>query len=219
MVGEAASVQRAGAALGALGIVLIAVALGLPGVPPKSSDSVEHLREVLTGHRRAFLVGTFLAGLGALGLLCFLGTLRDRLGRVERSGPGVTVAVTGGLFAVTMVLSGMAVASGVALGAAEMADPSLVRAAIDTTNVLIELSKFGFAALLLGTVAASAPEPLSANFRRLGLVAAVVLVASALPPFLADDGTWQFGGPPDLLASVPAIAWLIALCVRLGRSR
>ena len=52
---------------------------------------------------------------------------------------------------------------------------------------------------------------------RIGLVAAALLVAGSLPPFLADHGFWQFGGPPEVLTGLPAVAWIVWLSLHLAR--
>jgi hypothetical protein len=88
----------------------------------------------------------------------------------------------------------------------------VVRASIDVSNVLIGLSRFGFAMLILGVVSAAGPTALlSARMRTLGTLAALVVVLSALPPLLADEGVWQYGGLGDVAGGVPATLWLIGL--------
>jgi hypothetical protein len=51
-----------------------------------------------------------------------------------------------------------------------------------------------------------------------GGAAVALLLASALPPFLTDTGIWQFGGGPELFASLPAAAWIFWLSLFLVRN-
>ena len=67
------------ARLGALGIVLILFALFLPGPPPKTSDSTQHLVSLFADKRRLFIIATYLAALGAPASRCFLAPLHDFL--------------------------------------------------------------------------------------------------------------------------------------------
>ena len=132
-------------------------------------------------------------------------------------GPAMApAAVAGGGIAVVLLLAGMAVPTGVALNAAQMSDPALVRAAFDVANVVIEMSKFGLAVLVLATCFGGR-RWLGAPAVVVGVCAAALLVASALPPFLADRGIWQFGAPVDLGGLVPGALWMIWLSLRVAR--
>jgi hypothetical protein len=51
-----------------------------------------------------------------------------------------------------------------------------------------------------------------------GASAVALLLASALPPFLADTGVWQFGGGVEVLAALPAGAWILWLSLFLVRN-
>jgi hypothetical protein len=144
--------------------------------------------------------------------LWFLGSLRDVFGTDATARVAVTRACSGGVVGVVLLLAGMAVVSGVALGSESRSDPGVVRASIDVSNVLIGLSRFGFAMLILGVVSAGGHTALlSARMRTLGTLAALVVVLSALPPLLADEGAWQYGGLGDVAGGVPATLWLIWL--------
>ena len=211
--------RKLSAAMGALGILLILGALFLPGQPPKTSDSIHRLTVAFVSKRRLFLVDTYIAALGALAFLWFLSPLYDFLALRGRNRGLATVAVLGGAMAMLLILVGVAITSGLVLNAARMNDPAVVRAFADTTNVLIELSKFGLAALILATVAATADQgSLAGHGRTLGLFVSVLLIASALPPLLADSGIFQFGGGVEVLAAVPAMLWMLWLSVAIATS-
>ncbi len=210
--------RRWSAATGAIGIVLLLGALFLPGPPPRTSDSVHHLTELFLGKRRLFLIDTYIAALGALAFLWFLAPLYEFLTRDDRNRGLATVAAIGGAMAMFLVLGGVAITSGLVLNAAAMHDPAVIRAFADTTNILIELSKFGLATLILATVAAAAQaESLPRRVRSAGLFASALLILSALPPLLFDSGILQFGGGVEVLAAVPAALWLVWLSVRCAR--
>lgn len=205
-------------------MVLLIAGLALPGAPPKTSDSVADLQQLLLDNRRLFLVGIYLAGLGSVAFVWFFGALRQFFGIDESSRAAVATACAGGLLSVVLLLAGMSVASGVALGGAASGEPAVVRASIDISNVLIGLSKFGLGTLVLGVVAAARHSGrLSPRMCGLGTAAAVLVVLGALPPLLADDGFWQYGGLPDIAGGAPATLWVISVSLlmasRLGSVR
>lgn len=213
-------VDRAGAAAGAIGITVLLIGLFLPGPPPKTSDAVASLTHLLVHQRRLLLAGTYLAGLGGLTFTWFLGTLGQFLHEHTRRTSLVVTAVVGGLASIISMMTGIALVTGVALRAAGLAGAGpTVRAAIDGGNVFVELSKFGLAALVLATTAALWHTTiLSAFVLRVGVVAGVLLVLSAISPFVADRGLWQFGGGPEVFGALPAAVWTIWLSVHLARS-
>jgi uncharacterized membrane protein len=61
---EPAASRTPDAAAGAVGLVMILVALFLPGPAPKTSDSIAHLTDVLLAHRGAFLIGIWIVSAG-----------------------------------------------------------------------------------------------------------------------------------------------------------
>jgi hypothetical protein len=197
-------------------MLLLTAGLALPGAPPRTSDSVADLQELLLDKRRPLLVGIYLAGLGSVAFLWFLGYLRERLAADGAARAAMARACAGGILSVILLLSGMAAAGGVALGGEASSDPALVRASIDVSNVLIGLSKFGLALLVAGAAAAGAQTGLlSPRMCTTGRFAAVLAVLSALPPLLADDGLWQYGGVPDVAGAAPATLWVIWLSLVL----
>jgi hypothetical protein len=114
---------------------------------------------------------------------------------------------------------GMLLFSGTAFRAAGLGDQTLVRATVDTGNMLIETGKYGFAVLIAATCAAvSRTDLLSRRMVLFGAIAALVLVLSTIPPFLADNGVGQFGGGIDVLGGIPGFVWIIVLSVHLART-
>jgi hypothetical protein len=211
-------IRRTQSLSGVVGVGLLGAALVLPGQPPKASDSAAALRATLVAHHGAFVGGTLLAALGAVALLWFVSCIATTLRKSEApDNPNSTVALTAGLAAILLLFVGMVLFSGAAFNAAEMCDHAVVRAAVDTGSMLIEASKFAFAALIVVTCFGVAFDHLPQGLVQAGRLSAALLVLSAFPPFLTDHGVGQFNGPIDLLGAVPAYVWLGALSVALAR--
>ena len=208
----------ADAAAGAVGIGLLLVALFLPGPPPKTSDSTAHLTRVLADHRTALLAGTWIAGLGGSVFLWFTGSLHRFLRRDNQSEIEAVAASAGGVAAVVLLWCGISIPSALALGGVHVGEGSLVHAGVNVGNLLVELSKFGLAIVVTATcVAAHRHSTMPRRTTASGLLAAAILVGSALPPLLADHGFWQFGGPAEIIGGGPAALWVIWLSVHLAR--
>ena len=193
------------AAMSGLGfVVLDAVALFLPGAPPKASDSAAHIAATLASHRPEVLAGMYVAGFALIALLLFLGAVRTWLGRAGAD-EGLTAAALGGaIVGITAQLVGMLLFYGAAFKVAGQHQDALVRGLTDAGNAAVEVGKFGFAAFIAGVclatrgAAADRPALLGRWMYRVGLVSAVVLAVSAMP--LVSEGSFtQFGGGLDLL--------------------
>jgi hypothetical protein len=208
--------RRLDAAAGAAFAILMAVALALPGRPPRASDDAEKIVAILTDRRTAFLVSGYVAGLAAMAYLWFLGSVRDYVG--GRAVTSLTATATaGGVFAITLLLLGMLMFNGTAFAAARLGDPALVRAFTDTGNSAIETSKFGFAVFVLAlSRCGAASGRLPRWLTRLGLVSALLMVGSAVALFV-DRGILQFGGVVDIAGGIPALLWISALSVVMIR--
>jgi len=209
--------RRLEAATGLAFVVLMSVALVLPGQPPKAQDSIETISALLLDRRWAFLVGSYVAGLAVMAYLWFLAGVRDYL-RARGADRLGGAACAGGVFAITVMLVGMAMFSGVAFVAARLGDPPLVRALTDTGNMAIEMSKFGFAVFVLA-VSSSGRERggLPRWLVQLGIASVPVMLVSAIALFV-DHGVFQFGGLVDLGGAVPALVWIGGLSGVMLRS-
>ena len=204
-------------ASGAIAMVLLGVALALPGAPPKASDSAAEVTTLLAGHRGAILAGMYIAGLASIAFVAFLAAVRRWLAADERGRLLGDVAFAAGLLAIGVFLVGMLLFYGATYKVAGERELALVRALTDGGNAAIEMSKFGFAAFVGAIAAAAASRQLLPRWMTVaGALAAVSSVATAIALF-AEGSLTEFGGPLDLLGAAPAFAWTVALSIRLAR--
>lgn len=205
----------AAAGAGPVSVVLLAVALLLPGAPVRTDQPVNQLARMLVTQRTAFALSIFLAGLGLLTFCIFAASLYRFMASADRRLAGLAAAVAM-VSGVVLIVIGMSAFTGLTLnpvyataGAGELA---VVRAAADTGNIIIGLAKFPFAGMIL-CVIAGAPNITGTTMRTTGAVAAVMLLCSTLPPLLAAGGIGQFGGAVDLLGSGTGLLWILAFSV------
>lgn len=210
-----ASHTRSAAWSGVVFVVLDALALFLPGAPPKARDSASHIAATLAENRSALLAGTLVFGLALLALLLFLAALRDGLAR-EAHDDGLVLAAFGGIgLAVAAQTVGLVLFYGAAFRVAGEHQDAVVRALTDAGNAAIELSKFGFCAFVVG-VCLAAWRALPAAMTRTGLAAAALLLLSTVP-LASEAPATQFGGGVDLLGAAPATIWIAVLSVVMAR--
>src|SRR5580765_2429387 len=139
---------------GAIGLALVFVALFLPGPPPKTSDTAAALTANLVEHRTALVDGILIAAVGVMALLWFFGVLAETLTRYTGAPALAHAAVIGGVVGTLLMFAWMLLFRGPAFRAAGLSDQTLVRATVDTGNMLIETGKYGFAVLIAATCAA-----------------------------------------------------------------
>lgn len=205
--------RQLAASAGLAFVALDALALFLPGRPPKASDSARHLADALAAHRSEVLVGLYLVGLAVIALPFFLGSVRSWLAR-EGADEGPAIAATGGaIVAVGAQLIGLVLFYGAAFKVAGQGQDAVVRALTDGGNAGIEISKFGFATFIAGVCLAGG-DALPSALRRSGLVSVAALTVSAVALF-SEGRLTQFGGPLDLAGAAPGILWVAALSVVL----
>jgi len=209
--------RRCNELTGVVGVVLVSVALFLPGPPPKAADTSAQLTTALVSHRHALVGGTLLAGAGFMTLIWFIGVVGCWLQAYARGAltPTPLIAVAGGVIAVTLMFVGMLLFAGVAFRTARMHSAGSVRVAVDTGNMLIEASKYGIAVLITAGCATPAGG-LPRWLKVFGVTAAAVAVVSTAPPFLDVGGIGQFGGGIDVFGGIPAFLWLAALSLHLA---
>jgi hypothetical protein len=210
---------RLSAASGIAFVVVLTVALFLPGSPPKASDSAATITAVLADHRGAFVVGTYVAGIAiALGIW-FFATVRAWLAASAHE-PGdqlATVALAAGVLALGLVALGMVLFYGAAYKVAGENQLAVVRALTDAGNGALVLMKLPFAVFVAAVALAGARHALLPRwFTLAGAAAAALLLAGAIPLF-GDGDLTEFGGPLDVGGAAPAMLWVVALSVILTR--
>jgi hypothetical protein len=202
------------AASAAAFVALDGIALFLPGAPPRARQSAEEIAATLASNRGRLLASAYVGGLALLALIAFVASVRRRPAR----DPGLAAAAFGSAgIAMALQLTGLVLFYGAAFRVASQGDLAVVRGLTDAGNAAIAVSKFAFAAFI-GGLCLAAPRGLTLAMRRAGAAAATLLALSAVS-LLSDGAVLQFGGPVDLLGSVPSVAWLVALSVTLARER
>jgi hypothetical protein len=207
--------RRMQAATGIVGIVVVAIGLILPGVPPKTADRVEDVTRTLLDNRGEFLASTYVLGLGCALLLLFMGALRSHLGREEALAGS---AFGSGLVAIALLMTGAATFDGLAFSAAGMHDGAVVRALVDAGNAQLAMAGLAFAVMLLtGSAAAARAGTLPKPLRVLGYAGAGLLVVTGLA-LAIDHGPLQSGGVLNLAGTAPTIIWIAASSVVMFRA-
>jgi hypothetical protein len=206
------------AAAGILLAVFFAVALLLPGTPPKADDSVQEITKFLIDKRGALLAGDVLLGLGGLAFLVFAGGVRRYLAAAGRDAAGLAASAFGGAVAgIVLILCGAAVTNGIAFEAAS-AGGDLVRAFFDTVTALFALSGFAFFVFLAAASWAGARAGVfPAWLAWLGGLAALLQVLGGITLF-AKSGFFAGGGAITFIAPVVSTLWILAVSVLLFRA-
>jgi hypothetical protein len=202
---------------GLAGTVLLAVALFLPGAPPRTDEPSREILGFALAHRSMLLLGAYLAALGALGLAWLIAGGWRMLRDSEREtllGAGVASGVIG----LVLILSGVVVVSGLVLEAVRARDLALVRIVTDTSNILLQVGLIGLAGFALAASLAGQAKRLLPHWMvSLGVLGAIIVTVTSLPPLLAESGAWQFGGPIALAGSAPLGAWFVSLALLMAR--
>jgi hypothetical protein len=145
--------ERTAALGGFVFVILNAVGGFLPGTPPAADDSKEKVFTFFADHESALKWNQVLAGIGAIGLAWWFGSLFRRLRAAEDGNPRLSVAALLGL-----ALGGsMALVSGAIVAAtAQRLDnlgPDFTRALFTVASVMLAGSAFGVV-IFLGAVCA-----------------------------------------------------------------
>ena len=147
--------ERIGAAAGVLFVILVLIGSFLPGEsPPAVDDSARDIAKYFHGHSGAIQAGAFIAGLGAIALLWFLGSLWSRLRRPEGTRRLATIAAGGGVVTIGLVLIGFAMNATIALRLESLGVLG-ARFFYTLSSVVISMASFSIAALVIATSAAA----------------------------------------------------------------
>jgi hypothetical protein len=210
--------RRADAATGIVAMILFIVGFALPGTPPKADDPPPEITAFFTDHRGGILAGSFIAGLGAVAFLWFLGSLRSYLREAEGGLGRLSAAAFGGGIAATAVLiASVAALSAGAFEVGGLGDDTVNRAMYDLGTFLGFAAGFGFA-VLLGAASCSAARSgaLPPWLYWLGSVAAAAQLLSTVGLF-AGSGFFAEGGVFVVIAFLIAAVWTVAVSVVMIR--
>jgi hypothetical protein len=212
--------KQLSAASGLVFMVLLGVALSLPGKPPRANDPAAQIAATVASHRSEFLVGTYLAGVALIFGAWFFAAVRSWLTE-ETSGDETYagVAFAGGLLFLALTLLGFVLFYGFAFQAAAAQDLAVVRGLTDAGNSAFELAKFGLATFVIFTSVATRRDAiLPAWFTWAGLAAGSLSILGAISLFATGSAT-EIGSSFDLLSAVPAALWTILLSLQMVRQR
>jgi hypothetical protein len=210
--------RRADAATGIVAAILMVVGFALPGAPPKADDVPAEMTAFLTDHRGAILAGNFIAGIGVVAFLWFLGSLRSYL-RAAEGGEGRLSAASfgGGVAATAVLIASLATLSAAAFEVGGLGDDTVNRALFDLAMFLGIAAGFGFA-VVLGAASCSAARSgaLPPWLYWLGSVAAGAQLLSTIGLFV-DSGFFAEGGWFVVIAFLIAVVWLLSVSVLMMR--
>ena len=210
-------VRRLGGIVGIVFVVLGAVAIFLPGAPPKA-DEVSKIAGYFIDKRGSILASDFLTCLAFALFLLFVGALRSYFGGADQTGvrPGSTM-LGGAVLAVSMIFAGTAVLNGAVFQVASAGDFNLTHALYDVANDLFLATGFGFAVLFAdAAVSVRTTAALPAALAPAALVAALLNLASGVG-FFANSGFFAIGGTFTFIAPLASLVWILAASILMIR--
>jgi hypothetical protein len=211
--------ERAGAALGAVGVIALVVAMCIVSSTPSVDSTTEAVRAYLSDHYTPAMASAYTIVFGALLLVPFLASLRDFTARrTEGAHWRWTVTLVMGSIGITMLaLAGALLATGTLLADRSTADGA-VYAVFVAAKLLSTLALLPVAALVLANARAIAarqrrPERWLLRFDiEIAVFAAVASVGSFVnhgwlaPGGLIAAGAWLLVG-----------LWVVALAMTIWR--
>lgn len=215
---DTGSESRWDAATGIIAAILLLVAFGLPGAPPKADDSISKISSFFVDKRDELVGGDFLLGLGIAFFLWFLAALRSYL-RAAEGGEGRLsgAAFGGGLVGVGLLMAGVAVVNGLAFRTNAAADPTVVRLLFDVSNSLFAMVSFPMAVFAAAvSVSAARTGAFAPWLYWTGSLVALLQLVGGLS-LLATHGAFQAGGPIAFIGPLAFLAWVVALSVTMIR--
>jgi hypothetical protein len=226
-LGPTARIRRLDRLVGALGIVFVALQLGvgavLGGAPALDAPGAE-IQSYLVDEGGNVLLAATMGALSAFFFILFLGTMRTFLASAEGS-PETLSTVAFGAGLVTITLATTAGLPAVALAwndTAAIADPGLVQAAWNlNTLALVPIGGSAGAFCLAAALIILRTRVMPAWVGWIGVLAAVAGVIATF--FLvADDADSPLGTPANLGGYLLAMLFILLLSTfmttRLGRS-
>jgi hypothetical protein len=193
-------------------VILALVATFLPGEsPPAIDDTPREIAEFFHGHSGAIQAGAFLAGLGGLFFLWFLGSLWSRLRRVEETRRLATIAVAGGVASITLALTGFSMNSAIALRLQALGALG-AKFFYTLSSITVAMASFTIAVLVIATsVAAMRARVFPAWFGGAGAVLGLLWVIAGLGVATDNGAIFTIGFIAFFLWAI----WILAISVFL----
>jgi hypothetical protein len=209
--------HRLGGVAGILFVVLAAVALALPGSPPKA-DEVGEIGTFLADKRDEILASNYVLGVAFVFYLLFVGALRSRLAATDRDGlrSGSTM-LAGAATTTAMILAGAAVLSGAVFQVGAAGDVNLNHALYDVSSDLFVASGFGLAAFFVGAAVAIASSGALPSWLAPAALAVALLNLVAPVAFFADSGFFAIGGAYGFIVPIASLLWVLVVSVVMVR--
>jgi hypothetical protein len=210
-------IRLAGSA-GIAGLLLLSIALFLPGLPPRTDEPTRKILSFALAHRSELLVGAFLTPIALFGLLWMLAGVWRLLAGSDQD-PLLLGGVLSGSLGLVLVVASVGLVAGLVLEAARGHDLVLVRFVTDSADIVTQIGLllaggFVLASSLAGRARGALPDWLVG----LGLFATLVIAATSLPAMIVSGGPWQAGGFGALAGTGPLIAWFAVVAIRMARS-
>jgi hypothetical protein len=193
--------ERIAALGGIVFVVLNVIGSFLPGAPP-SPDNAEDIAKFFTDHTGAIQVAQVLAGIGAIGLIWWFGSLWRIMSRAEGERPrmALVAAVSLGLAGTLALLSG-AINSATSLRIGEIGSGAEVFYVL--SSVVISTSGFGLVAHLAAVA--------SLNYRKHMFPAWITYLGwvGALGFLIASFGSASDAGALGILGLISFLVWCV----------
>jgi hypothetical protein len=206
--------ERLGAATGIAFVFLSPLALIIGAGPGADEDVVPYFVD----NRQRELAQTFLAGLGSIFFLWFLGSVWSYL-RAAEGGTGrlSAVAFAGGIVTIVILLFSLTVNTALADGMAQNADPGTSRAFY---ALVIQASDLTFFPLVAFTGASALvilrTKALPAWLGWLGIVVAVLSLSRGTA-FFVEVGPFSSAGMLENVGIMAFMLWLLLMSILLVR--
>lgn len=194
-------------------VVLNVIGALLPGAPPAPDDSSEKIVRYYADHAGRIEVATFLAGLGIIGLLWWLGSIWRVMSRAEGERPRMAaVAVVGLAIGGALALASFAVNSTLALEHDTLGGGAKLLYVL--TLALLGASAFGIVAHIAAVTSLSYRRAIfPAWINVVGWIAALAFLVASIS--IASDASWL--GVFGLIAFFVWALWILAISVRMLR--
>jgi hypothetical protein len=215
--------ERLAAGTGVVFVVLVVLSVVVAPFPPKVDDPIEKVTRYYRENRDVLMPAWYLAGIGIMFGLWFLGSLRAHLLAAEGgTGRVTTIMFASGFLAFAVTFAGSIAGAAMTFRVAEEGNPSVMLAMFDLQNMGFTFYWFAWAtSVLAASIVVARTRALPRWFAWYGAVLVPVFLVAAAGlmirsgPFAA--GGVVTGGAFGVLASVLYLGWVATASVLLFR--